>query len=85
MVLEQLKQLMYEDADNLVHFHRFASTLQLFTANPAFDLESSLRSFALVMRSKHKLQLISKYLLTNIFSDIGLLTSTNAIVADSEP
>ncbi|KAE9396275.1 P-loop containing nucleoside triphosphate hydrolase protein [Gymnopus androsaceus JB14] len=55
LVLEQIKQLSprtYDNADDLVHFP--------FTANPTFDdLESSLRSFVLVKRSKSKLHPVS--------------------------
>ena len=87
LVLEQIKQLSprtYEDAEDLVHFVDSAAALQPFTANPAFDdLESSLRSFVLVKRSKSKLHPVSTYL-SNLLSDIELLTSANAIVADTE-
>lgn len=84
VVLEQLKQLTYEDAEDLVHFVDSASALQPFTANPAFDLESSLRSFVRVKCSKCKLQFIPAYLSNNLLSNIGFLTGANAIVADVE-
>ena len=87
LVLEQIKQLSprtYEDAEDLVHFVDSAAALQPFTANPAFDdLESSLRSFVLVKRSKSKLQPVSTYL-SNLLSDIEFLAGANAIVADAE-
>lgn len=87
LVLEQIKQLSprtYEDADDLVHFVDSAAALQPFTANPAFDdLESALRSFVLVKRSKSKLHPVSTYL-SNLLSDIDLLAGANAIVAESE-
>ncbi|KXN82826.1 Transmembrane GTPase fzo1 [Leucoagaricus sp. SymC.cos] len=87
LVLEQIKQLSprtYEDAEDLVHFVDSATALQPYTANPAFDdLESALRSFVLVKRSKSKLQPVTTYL-QNILSDVELLSSANAIVANSE-
>ncbi|KAF5382507.1 hypothetical protein D9615_003063 [Tricholomella constricta] len=87
LVLEQIKQLSprtYEDAQDLVHFVDSATALQPYTANPAFDdLESSLRSFVLVKRSKSKLHPVSTYL-SNLLSDIELLAGANAIVADAE-
>jgi len=87
LVLEQIKQLSprtYEDAEDLVHFVDSAAALQPFTANPAFDdLESSLRSFVLVKRSKSKLHPVSTYL-SNLLSDIELLAGANAIVADTD-
>lgn len=87
MVLEQIKQLSprtYDDAEDLVHFVDSAAALQPYTANPAFDdLESSLRSFVLVKRSKSKLHPASTYL-SNLLSDIELLVGANAIVAQSE-
>ncbi|KAF8879504.1 hypothetical protein BD779DRAFT_1446933 [Infundibulicybe gibba] len=87
LVLEQIKQLSprtYEDAEDLVHFVDSAAALQPFTANPAFDdLESALRSFVLVKRSKSKLQPVSTYL-ANLLADIELLAGANAIVADTE-
>lgn len=87
LVLEQIKQLSprtYDDAEDLVHFVDSAAALQPYTANPAFDdLESSLRSFVLVKRSKSKLNPASTYL-SNLLSDIELLVGANAIVAQSE-
>lgn len=87
LVLDQIKQLSprtYEDAEDLVHFVDSASALQPFTANPSFDdLETSLRSFVLVKRSKSKLLPVATYLL-NLLSDVELLSGANAIVADSE-
>jgi len=87
LVLEQIKQLSprtYEDAEDLVHFVDSAAALQPYTANPAFDdLESSLRSFVLVKRSKSKLQPVSTYL-SNLLADIELLASANTIVAEAE-
>jgi len=86
-VLEQIEELSprtHKDAADLVHFVDSASALQPFTANPAFDdLESSLRSFVLVKRSKSKLHPVSTYL-SHLLSDIDLLASTNAIVSRSE-
>lgn len=87
LVLEQIKQLSprtYEDAQDLVHFVDSAAALQPYAANPAFDdLESSLRSFVLVKRSKSKLQPVSTYL-SHLLSDIQLLAGANAIVAENE-
>lgn len=87
LVLEQIKQLSprtYEDAEDLVHFVDSASALQPFTANPAFDdLESSLRSFVLVKRSKSKLQPVSTYLL-HILSDVNILAGANVLLANAE-
>ncbi|KAL0061805.1 mitofusin [Marasmius tenuissimus] len=87
LVLEQIKELSprtYEDAEDLVHFVDSAAALQPFTANPSFDdLESSLRSFVLVKRSKSKLQPVTTYL-SNLLCDIDLLAGANAIVANSE-
>ncbi|KAL0960906.1 hypothetical protein HGRIS_005915 [Hohenbuehelia grisea] len=86
LVLDQIKQLSprtYEDADDLVHFVDSAAALKPY-ANPAFDdLETALRSFVLVKRSKSKLHPVSTYL-HNLLSDVELLTSANAIVAQSE-
>ncbi|KAF9265295.1 transmembrane GTPase fzo1 [Marasmius fiardii PR-910] len=87
LVLEQIRELSprtYEDAEDLVHFVDSAAALQPYTANPSFDdLESSLRSFVLVKRSKSKLQPVTTYL-SNLLSDIDLLAGANAIVAKSE-
>ncbi|KAI6114317.1 hypothetical protein F5141DRAFT_1105848 [Pisolithus sp. B1] len=87
LVLEQIKELSprtHDDAADLVHFVDSAAALRPYTANPAFDdLESSLRSFVLVKRSKSKLQPISTFL-SNLLSEIDLLAGTNAIVAQSD-
>jgi mitofusin len=95
LVLEQIKQLSprtYEDAEDLVHFVDSSSALAKGLANDtsltpsatAFEkLESSLRSFVLVKRAKSKLMPASTYL-TNLLSDVDLLSSANAIVAESE-
>ncbi|KAF9068562.1 hypothetical protein BDP27DRAFT_1363982 [Rhodocollybia butyracea] len=87
LVLEQIKQLSprtYENADDLVHFVDSAAALQPYTASPTFDdLESSLRSFVLVKRSKSKLHPVSTYL-NNLLGDIELLAGANAIVANAE-
>lgn len=87
LVLEQIKQLSprtYEDAKDLVHFVDSATALQPYTANPAFDdLESALRSFVLIKRSKSKLNPVSTYL-SHLLSDIELLAGANAIVAQTE-
>jgi len=87
LVLEQIKQLSprtYEDADDLVHFVDSASSMAPDSANPSFvDLESALRSFVLTKRTKSKLQPASTYL-TRLLSDVDLLVSANAIVAQSE-
>lgn len=87
LVLEQIRQLSprtYDDADDLVHFVDSASSLDPNTANPSFiNLESALRSFVLTKRTKSKLQPASTYL-TRLLSDINLLVSANAIVAQSE-
>jgi len=87
LVMEQIKEFSprtYEDAADLVHFVDSAAALRPYTANPAFDdLESSLRSFVLVKRSKSKLQPASTYL-SNLLTDIDLLVGANAIVAQSD-
>lgn len=87
LVLDQIKQLSprtYDDAEDLVHFVDSASALQPFTANPSFDdMESSLRSFVLVKRSKSKLHPASTYLL-NILADVELLAAANSLVAEAE-
>ncbi|KAF5367309.1 hypothetical protein D9757_010096 [Collybiopsis confluens] len=87
LVLDQVKELSprtYENADDLVHFVDSAAALQPYTANPSFDdLESSLRSFVLVKRSRSKLHPVSTYL-NNLLGDIELLAGANAIVAESE-
>lgn len=87
LVLDQIRQLSprtYEDAEDLVHFVDSASALKPFAANPSFDdLESALRSFVLVKRTKSKLQPVSTYLI-NLLADIGLLASANSLVAEAE-
>ncbi|KAJ3997937.1 transmembrane GTPase fzo1 [Lentinula boryana] len=87
LVLDQIKQLSprtYENADDLVHFVDSAAALQPYTANPTFDdLESSLRSFVLVKRSKSKLHPVSTYL-NNLLTDVELLAGANSIVANTE-
>ncbi|TFK63144.1 hypothetical protein BDN72DRAFT_847990 [Pluteus cervinus] len=86
LVMEQVKEFSpqtYEDAEDLVHFVDSAAALQP-CANPAFDdLESSLRSFVLVKRSKSKLQPVSTYLV-KVLSDIEFLAAANAVVATTE-
>ncbi|KAJ3732354.1 transmembrane GTPase fzo1 [Lentinula guzmanii] len=87
IVLDQIKLLSprtYENADDLVHFVDSAAALQPYTANPTFDdLESSLRSFVLVKRSKSKLHPVSTYL-NNLLADVELLAGANSIVANTE-
>jgi mitofusin len=87
LVLEQIKELSqwtYKDAEDLVHFVDLAAALHPFTANPAFDdLKACLWSFVLVKHSKLKLHPVSMYL-SNLLSDIELLTAANSIVADLE-
>ncbi|GBE85080.1 hypothetical protein BKA93DRAFT_825871 [Sparassis latifolia] len=85
LVLEQIKQLSpstYKDADDLVHFVDSATAFQ--NGAPSFEtLESSLRSFVLVKRSKSKLMPASTYL-NHLLSDVDLLVGANAIVAQAE-
>ncbi|KAI0629816.1 hypothetical protein C8Q77DRAFT_1201214 [Trametes polyzona] len=85
LVLEQIKQLSprtYEDAEDLVHF--VDSQHALHEPTDSFNnLESSLRSFVLVKRSKSKLAPASTYL-TKLLSDVDLLVGANAIVAQTE-
>ncbi|CCM00997.1 uncharacterized protein FIBRA_03045 [Fibroporia radiculosa] len=85
LVLEQIKQLSpatFKDAEDLVHFVDSAAAIE--NGTPAFaDLESSLRSFVLVKRSKSKFMPASTYLY-HILSDVDLLVGTNAILADKE-
>ncbi|KAH7885187.1 hypothetical protein F5I97DRAFT_1810228 [Phlebopus sp. FC_14] len=87
MVLEQIKELSpgtYEDAKDLVHFVDSSAALRPYTANPAFDdLESSLRSFVLIKRSKSKLQPASTYL-SKLLADVDFLVGANAIVAQAD-
>ncbi|KAI0762012.1 hypothetical protein BD413DRAFT_485191 [Trametes elegans] len=85
LVLEQIKQLSprtYEDAEDLVHFVDSQQALHEDTA-PFTNLESALRSFVLVKRSKSKLAPASTYL-TKLLSDVDLLVGANAIVAQTE-
>lgn len=85
LVLEQIKQLSprtYEDAEDLVHFVDSQQALHEDTA-PFVNLESALRSFVLVKRSKSKLAPASTYL-TKLLSDVDLLVGANAIVAQTE-
>lgn len=85
LVLQQIKELSpatYNDAEELVHFVDSAAALE--NGAPSFDkLESSLRSFVLVKRSKSKLAPASTYL-HHILSDVDLLVGANAIVAEAE-
>lgn len=97
--IRQLSPHTYEDAEDLVHFVDSSSALarsllkgdeaaavaESRTASAqAFDkLESDLRSFVLVKRAKSKLLPASTYL-SHILSDVDLLASANAIVAQSE-
>ena len=86
-VLEQVKELSprtYEDAADLVHFVDSATVLGIGPSNPAFEtLESSLRSFVLLKRSKSKLHPAATYLL-NLLADVDLLSGSNAIFAKAE-
>lgn len=85
LVLDQIKLLSphtYQDANDLVHFVDSAAALQSFT--PAFELlESALRSFVLVKRSKSKLLPVATYL-RNILSDVDLLSSANTVFASAQ-
>jgi mitofusin len=87
LVLEQIKQLSprtYEDAEDLVHFVDSNSALHSGAPNGSFEkLESDLRSFVLVKRSKSKLGPVTTYL-DHLLSDVQLLSSSNAILAESE-
>lgn len=87
LVLEQIKQLSprtYEEADDLVHFVDSNSALHSGVLNESFErLESALRTFVLVKRSKSKLGPVTTYL-DHILSDIILLSSSNAVLAGSE-
>ncbi|KAI0754594.1 hypothetical protein C8Q80DRAFT_1350346 [Daedaleopsis nitida] len=85
LVLEQIKQLSprtYEDAEDLVHFVDSQQALHEDSSSFA-SLESALRSFVLVKRSKSKLAPASTYL-TKLLSDVDLLVGANAIVAQTE-
>ena len=87
LILEQVKALSsrtYEDAEDLVHFVDSASTSSPPSEDETFkNLESALRTFVLTKRVKSKLQPASTYL-TRLLSDVNLLVSANAIVAQSE-
>ncbi|KAG8782598.1 mitofusin [Serendipita sp. 398] len=86
-VLEQIKQLSpgtYEDAEDLVHFVDSNSALHSQSTNSSFEkLESDLRSFVLLNRSKSKFQPVATYL-DNVISDVNLLSASNAILAETE-
>ena len=87
VILEQVKALSprtYEDAEDLVHFVDSASTTSPPTEDESFKvLESALRTFVLTKRAKSKLQPASTYL-TRLLSDVNLLVSANAIIAQAE-
>ena len=87
LILEQVKALSprtYEDAEDLVHFVDSASSTSPPSEDESFrSLESALRTFVLTKRAKSKLQPASTYL-TRLLSDVNLLVSANAIVAQSE-
>ena len=87
LILEQVKALSprtFEDAEDLVHFVDSASTTSPPSEDESFrNLESALRTFVLTKRAKSKLQPASTYL-TRLLSDVNLLVSANAIVAQSE-
>jgi len=87
LILEQVKALSprtHEDAEDLVHFVDSASTTSPPSEDESFkNLESALRTFVLTKRAKSKLQPASTYL-TRLLSDVNLLVSANAIVAQSE-
>ncbi|KAL5482410.1 FZO1 [Sanghuangporus weigelae] len=86
-VLEQIKELSprtYEDNADLVHFVDSASVLGVHPSSPAFgSLESSLRSFVLLKRTKSKLHPAATYL-THLLADMDLLAGSNAILAKAE-
>lgn len=87
VVLDQIKQLSprtYDDAVDLVHFVDSASVLGVDPSSAAFEsLESSLRSFVLIKRSKSKLQPAATFL-THLLADVDLLAGSNAILAKTE-
>ena len=87
LVLEQIKQLSprtFEDAEDLVHFVDSNSALHSSAVNGSFEkLESDLRSFVLLKRSKSKLGPVTTYL-DHLLSDVTLLSSSNAVLAESE-
>ncbi|GAB1525620.1 mitofusin [Rhizoctonia solani] len=95
-VLEQIKALSphtYADREELVHFVDSRSALgksltdgadQQGVMDAAFvSLESSLRSFVLLKRSKSKLMPAQTYLM-KLLSDLELLAAANALLAKSE-
>jgi mitofusin len=87
LVLEQIKELSprtFEDAEELVHFVDSNSAFHSTAVNGSFDkLESDLRSFVLVKRSKSKLAPVTTYL-DHLLADISFLSSSNATLAQSE-
>jgi mitofusin len=86
-ILKQLKLVSpatHEDAEDLVHFVDSQSALHSSSVNGSFEkLESDLRSFVLLKRSKSKLLPVITYL-NNVLSDVTLLASSNAVLAESE-
>ncbi|GJJ15497.1 hypothetical protein Clacol_009775 [Clathrus columnatus] len=87
LILEQIKQLSprtYDDAEDLVHFvDSSASQLPTSSSVPFDNLENCLRSFVLVKRAKSKLHPVSTYL-SNLLSDVDLLSAANAVIAKAE-
>lgn len=93
-VYEQIRALSprtYDDRHELVHFVDSRSALgSILTSDkqgdmdPAFgSLETALRSFVLLGRFKSKLAPAQTYL-TNLLSDMGMISSVNALIAKSE-
>ncbi|KAG8740253.1 mitofusin [Ceratobasidium sp. 414] len=95
-VLEQIKALSpqtYHDRDELVHFVDSRSALGVSLVSNSDEqgvldaafvsLETALRSFVLLKRSKSKLMPTQTYL-TKLLSDIELLGAANALLAKSE-
>jgi len=95
-VLEQIKALSphtFDDREELVHFVDSRSALGASLASGAdeqgivdsafISLESALRSFVLLKRSKSKLMPAQTYL-TKLLSDMELLGAANALLAKSE-
>ena len=87
LVLEQIKELSprtYEDAEELVHFVDSDSANHSTAVDGSFEkLESALRSFVLVKRSKSKFAPVTTYI-DHLLADISLLSSSNAILAQTE-
>lgn len=87
VILGQVKEVSpgtFEDAEDLVHFVDSSAVLGSDTVDSSFDnLESSLRSFVLIKRSKSKLNPAATYLSKLLF-DIDLLSGANAILAQTE-